>query len=905
MSINIRQCLILVIISTGLFSCVNEKTLEKQIVPERQAPNSIDDSLTIKTQNNQIGHYTLELKKSELKKAFLLMPILKSTGKNPDVNLAHTQVVSFERHGQKVGLYNLTTTQLYSSIDSNILLQTFQIVSENESTLSLDLDRGFTSISSRDNLGILVKELVQVEFEKINSGMDSAFNVKDSVIKNVTKLDNSYYIQQGVRISGSSLAKKKNPFEEASSKSAQAELTLEEKEVSFNIEFELSPYIENKNFVPKTFDKKMNYGYFINFATEIGQDLPVPYIAKWDFSQQRQPITVRLQNNTPEQAKKSLIDGILYWNKVFGRQVISMGPEFSSSEPQPSRTIFVYWIPWDTAGYARAGLQTNPITGEILKGQVFMTSSWMLIGKNGLRSFDKKTNTQSNLSTSISGSICQLNQADVVDALSTSNHLKLSDQVTLDTLRIVLAHEIGHTLGLRHNFAGSASTNFTDQDLAKFKVDYIENQLSDSATNSTTVMDYTIGLDTAINGRFIKNNVLPYDKAAIEWGYNSTAQSPETNYKYCSDEHIMFANYVEKSIPGCNRFDVGQNPFANLTETIKLNTKYKTEMIFEMLLSLSANKTTYYTKDTKYPLEAYLQYLVNFENLTQNISSDKIDFMYKKSYIDSFVNLSFIIDSSLNLLNGYQLESDSQASTYFINKSKEIGGLSQIYKELMSLQNSESNLFSKQVERFFATHQYSDYSDVLSEAQFNAIKATMIESSQKADSRYLISVVTSLPLKKAINETVSGSSVSQEKVISELIDFGDLNYISELFLKAYAQSLSQTKLPRIINGVQVDLRMYPFNNIVGSLKSFFAPTNYSVFLKNPTLATQTINAGKALAAQNVMDVLKVLGVDTSKLNPTSKSLEQAILAINWDQVKGINQGELFLDLNELKKWETE
>jgi hypothetical protein len=111
----------------------------------------------------------------------------------------------------------------------------------------------------------------------------------------------------------------------------------------------------------------------------------------------------------------------------------------------------------------------------------------------------------------------------------------------------LLAHEMGHNFGLRHNFMGSADKEFHSDDV-----------------NSSTVMDYTFLAS--------KSSSVPgaYDEAALQFGYGDEerqADSLAKSYSYCTDEDL-----VSSREPLCAQFDWGttleevvQNQFEKYT----------------------------------------------------------------------------------------------------------------------------------------------------------------------------------------------------------------------------------------------------------------------------------------------------------------------------------------------------
>ena len=82
-------------------------------------------------------------------------------------------------------------------------------------------------------------------------------------------------------------------------------------------------------------------------------------------------IVFAISSNTPKEYRESVREGVLYWNKAFGREQIKViiAPE-GVSAPHPDYNV-IQWANWDQAGFAYADAQMDPRTGEILHAQVF------------------------------------------------------------------------------------------------------------------------------------------------------------------------------------------------------------------------------------------------------------------------------------------------------------------------------------------------------------------------------------------------------------------------------------------------------------------------------------------------------------------------------------------------------
>jgi hypothetical protein len=163
--------------------------------------------------------------------------------------------------------------------------------------------------------------------------------------------------------------------------------------------------------------------------------------------------------------------------------------------------------------------------------------------------------------------VCDFSDApNASDADYPDNPLDL--RITQDRVRGVIAHEVGHIMGLRHNFAGSASGTLTATDIVRKIKNYLMDVNDSGAMTASTVMDYIRGPDEVLLGKYVQNNALPYDQMALKWAYAADGKdlNPMVS-KYCSDEDISIASMRNKVvIYECRRQDPAGSPFVSLID---------------------------------------------------------------------------------------------------------------------------------------------------------------------------------------------------------------------------------------------------------------------------------------------------------------------------------------------------
>ena len=220
------------------------------------------------------------------------------------------------------------------------------------------------------------------------------------------------------------------------------------------------------------------------------------------------PIVIYVDPHTPKQWVKYLIEGVNDWQKAFeqaGFKNAIMGKEWpygDSANMDDARYSFICYLPAETMNAYGPNVH-DPRTGEIIQTHVgwyhnvmSLLKSWYLI------------------------------QAGAVDPRARKP--KLDDDLMGELIRFVSSHEIGHTLGLRHNFGSSSRTP-----VEKLRdKEWLKQHGHTASIMDYARFDYVAQPEDNIPEELLWPHIGEYDRWAIEWGYKySGAKSAEEDQK--------------------------------------------------------------------------------------------------------------------------------------------------------------------------------------------------------------------------------------------------------------------------------------------------------------------------------------------------------------------------------------
>jgi hypothetical protein len=212
--------------------------------------------------------------------------------------------------------------------------------------------------------------------------------------------------------------------------------------------------LPDSNYKPRLFDPRAGIGNisFFDYATPVSEPIEKRFIRRYRLqkkdpaaavSEAVKPIIYYIDPGTPEPIRSALAAGTGWWAQAFEAagfknafQVKLLPPD---ADPMDIRYNLVQWVHRSTRGWSYGGGITDPRTGEIIKGKVTLGSLRVrqdfLIAQGLIADFEE--------GKPMPPAIMELCMA---------------------RMRQLAAHEVGHTLGLPHNYISSVANRASVMD---------------------------------------------------------------------------------------------------------------------------------------------------------------------------------------------------------------------------------------------------------------------------------------------------------------------------------------------------------------------------------------------------------------------------------------------------------
>ena len=297
--------------------------------------------------------------------------------------------------------------------------------------------------------------------------------------------------------------------------------------------------VPENNYTPRYDDQRV--GYFMTQITDMTSVDNVPYkdvIHRWDLqkkypelpiSEPVKPITFWIENTTPVEFRGAVKEGVLRWNRAFrtagfkNAVEVRVQPDDAEWEAGDIRYNVLRWTSSPRPPFGGYGPSfVNPKTGQILGADIMLEFVYFTNRVKYDKLYEEILNEDSVSEKCLAGyHLNQGNQFGFVTSMVSDYSSELKKRLINESIVRLVLHEVGHTLGLNHNFKSSYLHDNTR----------VHNKgITEEMGLTSSVMEYP-GVNVAPpdkeQGEYYTTTPGPYDKWAIEFGYSTPLENDE------------------------------------------------------------------------------------------------------------------------------------------------------------------------------------------------------------------------------------------------------------------------------------------------------------------------------------------------------------------------------------------
>jgi len=372
------------------------------------------------------------------------------------------------------------------------------------------------------------------------------------------------------------------------------------------------------NYIPRTDDTRV--GFFTtqsNHMTTLDQVNYRDFINRWrlekkdttkEFSEPVKPIVYWIENTTPLEFRDIIKEGVERWNIAFKEAgfinaiQVKIQPDTAEWDAGDIRYNVLRWTsspnpPW--GGYGPSFV--NPRTGEILGADIML--EWSYVTNRIVADNLYNDNSLEDKNCCTAAHFQQVENSLGINYIKNMNlGEEMEEELVKQSLYRLVLHEVGHTIGLNHNFKASALLT-TDELNNK--------EIVDEKGVTSSVMDYpAININKNPENQALFFDVKPgfYDIWAIQFGYTQFSENEEGGLdkilSRSTEKELAFANdALDMRSPG-----KGSDPNAMIYDLSSNQLDHSVDKI-NMVVDILKNLKSKYTSDNDTYEELYRSYI--------------------------------------------------------------------------------------------------------------------------------------------------------------------------------------------------------------------------------------------------------------------------------------------------------